>query len=168
MSAGPQNRQTKVHFYSLELRWRTPLQNDLSVFFCSKDVTGYLLQKSPEQLEVDELLPGDRTSKDTSLGLILEQPSQLINLLVRIPKSGAFYKLYLYAVPKEADLLGSIPLIFTYLIEAPLRMTAAETPYIGFQVPKSPSSPLLRYMLAFILIRNKRVRLYFLLYQITY
>lgn len=95
------------------------------------DVTGYLLQKSPEVLEPDELLPGDRTSKDTSLGLSLEQPSQLINLLVRIPKSGSFYKLYLYAVPREEDILGSIPLIFTYLIEAPHRMTAAETPYIG-------------------------------------
>ncbi|KAL7063433.1 hypothetical protein AAHC03_0384 [Spirometra sp. Aus1] len=95
------------------------------------DVTGYLLQKSPEVLEPDELLPGDRTSKGTSLGLSLEQPSQLINLLVRIPKSGSFYKLYLYAVPMEEDILGSIPLIYTYLIEAPYRMTAAETPYIG-------------------------------------
>ncbi|VDL62112.1 unnamed protein product [Hymenolepis diminuta] len=90
-----------------------------------EDVTGYLLQKA-NTLEDDEPQAGDRSST-----LSRDIPSQLVNLLIRIPKGGSFYKLYLYAVPMEQNITGSIPLVFTYLIDAPLRLSAVETPYIG-------------------------------------
>ena len=90
-----------------------------------QDVTGYLLQKS-DALEDDEPQPGDRSSL-----LSKDIPSQLVNLLIRVPKGGSFYKLYLYAVPMEQNITGSIPLVFTYLIDAPLRLSAVEAPYIG-------------------------------------
>ncbi len=34
--------------------------------------------------------------------------------------------------------MGSIPLVFTYLIDAPLRLTAAEAPYLGATVGEFP------------------------------
>eukprot|EP00108_Taenia_solium_P006885 TsM_001031000 transcript=TsM_001031000 gene=TsM_001031000 len=97
-----------------------------------EDVTGYLLQKA-NALEDDEPQPGDRTST-----LSRDIPSQVVNLLIRIPKGGSFYKLYLYAVPMEQNITGSIPLVFTYLIDAPLRLSAAEAPYIGATAGEFP------------------------------
>lgn len=80
----------------------------------------------------EEDLTGDRSSKANSVLMGVEPtPSQLITLLIRIPHGGAFYKLYLYAVPMGENIMGSIPLLYTYLIDAPLRLTAAEEPYIG-------------------------------------
>nr|CDS33379.1 ubiquitin protein ligase BRE1 [Hymenolepis microstoma] len=90
-----------------------------------EDVTGYMLQRA-NTLEDDEPQAGDRSST-----LSRDIPSQLVNLLIRIPKGGSFYKLYLYAVPMEQNITGSIPLVFTYLIDAPLRLSAVESPYIG-------------------------------------
>ncbi|VDD74691.1 unnamed protein product [Mesocestoides corti] len=96
------------------------------------DVTGYLLQKA-NTLESEELQPGDRSST-----LSRDIPSQLVHLLIRIPKGGSFYKLYLYAVPMEQNISGSIPLVFTYLIDAPLRLSAVEAPYIGATAGEFP------------------------------
>ncbi|EUB63786.1 Kyphoscoliosis peptidase [Echinococcus granulosus] len=97
-----------------------------------EDVTGYLLQKA-NALEDEEPQPGDRSST-----LSRDIPSQVVNLLIRIPKGGSFYKLYLYAVPMEQNITGSIPLVFTYLIDAPLRLSAAEAPYIGATAGEFP------------------------------
>lgn len=97
-----------------------------------QDVTGYLLQKA-NALEDDESQAGDRSSTFSR-----DIPSQLVNLLIRIPKGGSFYKLYLYAVPMEQNIVGSIPLVFTYLIDAPLRLSAAEAPYIGTTAGEFP------------------------------
>lgn len=94
-------------------------------------MTGYLLQRA-NTLE-DDLPPGDRTSTVSR-----DIPSQLVNLLIRIPRGGSFYKLYLYAVPMEENIMGSIPLVFTYLIDAPLRLAAVEAPYIGATAGEFP------------------------------
>ncbi|VDQ16204.1 unnamed protein product [Trichobilharzia regenti] len=63
-----------------------------------------------------------------------EEPgmNERLSYLIRIPKGDHFYKLYLYATPVgENELPQSLPLVYTYLIEAPPRIMASEMPYIG-------------------------------------
>ncbi|RTG85922.1 uncharacterized protein DC041_0009085 [Schistosoma bovis] len=46
--------------------------------------------------------------------------------------SDHFYKLYIYAIPiNNNELPQSLPLVYTYLIEAPPRIMSSEIPYIG-------------------------------------
>ncbi|CAH8290796.1 unnamed protein product [Schistosoma turkestanicum] len=63
-----------------------------------------------------------------------EEPgmNEHLTYLIRIPKGDHFYKLYLYATPvNDNELPQSLPLVYTYLIEAPPRIMASELPYIG-------------------------------------
>ncbi|THD24700.1 Ubiquitin protein ligase BRE1 [Fasciola hepatica] len=80
-----------------------------------EDRTTYLLQQ-PEEL--DEAEASARTT-------------ERIIYLIRIPKGDHFYKFFLYAAPVDSNLAMSLPLVYTYLIEAPQRLMASEVPYIG-------------------------------------
>ncbi|TNN12663.1 Hillarin [Schistosoma japonicum] len=77
-----------------------------------EDCTAYLLQQWEEPEE-----PG---------------MNECLSYLIRIPKGDHFYKLYLYATPiADNELPQSLPLVYTYLIEAPPRIMSSELPYVG-------------------------------------
>ncbi|CAL8086250.1 unnamed protein product [Calicophoron daubneyi] len=81
-----------------------------------EDRTTYLLQH-PDKDENESVATGSRNER--------------VNFLIRIPKGGHFYKFYLYATMVEDNPAVSLPLVYTYLIEAPKRLMAEELPYIG-------------------------------------
>ncbi|CAH8524772.1 unnamed protein product [Schistosoma bovis] len=63
-----------------------------------------------------------------------EEPNitEHLTYFIRIPKGDHFYKLYIYAIPiNNNELPQSLPLVYTYLIEAPPRIMSSEIPYIG-------------------------------------
>ncbi|XP_018649577.1 putative ubiquitin-protein ligase BRE1 [Schistosoma mansoni] len=77
-----------------------------------EDCTNYLLQQW-EEPEVSNM-------------------NEHLTYLIRIPKGDHFYKLYIYATPiNNNELPQSLPLVYTYLIEAPPRIMSSEIPYIG-------------------------------------
>ncbi|CAI2727471.1 unnamed protein product [Schistosoma spindalis] len=77
-----------------------------------EDCTNYLLQQWDE---IDE-----------------PNMNEHLTYLIRIPKGDHFYKLYIYAIPiYNNELPQSLPLVYTYLIEAPPRIMSSEIPYIG-------------------------------------
>ncbi|VDO73381.1 unnamed protein product [Schistosoma mattheei] len=64
----------------------------------------------------------------------IEEPNinEHLTYFIRIPKGDHFYKLYIYAIPiNNNELPQSLPLVYTYLIEAPPRIMSSEIPYIG-------------------------------------
>ncbi|KAF5406323.1 Kyphoscoliosis peptidase [Paragonimus heterotremus] len=82
-----------------------------------EDCTTYLLQ------QVDDIDEAESAARSV----------ERIAYLIRIPKGDHFYKFYLYAAVMEANPAISLPLVYTYLLEAPQRLMASEVPYIGVQ-----------------------------------
>lgn len=77
-----------------------------------EDQTDYLLQ---EKIEEDDP----------------NSPEEKLAYLVRVATAQHFYKLYIYASRIESEPASNIPLVYTYLIEAPARIGSAERPYVG-------------------------------------
>ncbi|CAI2738134.1 unnamed protein product, partial [Dicrocoelium dendriticum] len=86
------------------------------------DRTTYLLQQLNETDDEDNL----------------PKSSERIDYLIRIPKGDHFYKFYVYAAEVDRNPAISLPLVYTYLLEAPQRLMAAEAPYIGVQYGPFP------------------------------
>ncbi|KAF6771150.1 hypothetical protein AHF37_09399, partial [Paragonimus kellicotti] len=96
----------------LKIVLEKPKTNQLCI-----DCTTYLLQ------QVDEIDEAESAARSV----------ERIAYLIRIPKGDHFYKFYLYAAVMEANPAISLPLVYTYLLEAPQRLMASEVPYIGVQ-----------------------------------
>ncbi|KAF8569727.1 hypothetical protein P879_07679 [Paragonimus westermani] len=88
----------------------------------NSDCTTYLLQ------QVDEIDEAESAARSV----------ERIAYLIRIPKGDHFYKFYLYAAIMEANPAISLPLVYTYLLEAPQRLMASEVPYIGVKYGPFP------------------------------
>lgn len=80
-----------------------------------EDCTSYLLQQVEQ--------PEDS----------MAQAYERITYLIRIPKADHFFKFYLYAAVVEPSQAVTLPLVYTYLLEAPQRLMSGEVPYIGVQ-----------------------------------
>ncbi|KAL3318773.1 Coiled-coil domain-containing protein 39 [Cichlidogyrus casuarinus] len=95
-----------------------------------QDVTDYILKEVED--EDDRLHREELRGAGLSDNSLNSTPADKVIYLVRVPKGGRFYKLFFYANEKEAmDEDVQIPLVYTYLIEAPSRITSSEFPYIG-------------------------------------
>jgi len=51
---------------------------------------------------------------------------------LRFPKSGCFYKLHIYGAPATNE-TEALPMVFSYLINAPQRLSSFDVPYFGSQ-----------------------------------